>query len=112
EAYRTLHTNLVRSGFNQSEPSFAWTRSVDGASVRVEFMCETDTVPPGEIFRPRSGTGSKMAAFNVPGAMLASRDYITVTLEGERLEGGGISRVDLRVANILPYTILKILAFN
>lgn len=112
EAYRTLHTNLVRSGFHQTEPSFAWTRTVDGASVKVEFMSETDTVEQGRIFRPGSGTGSGLAAFNVRGALLASRDFITVTLARERLDNGGISRVDLRVANILPYTVLKINAFN
>lgn len=28
--------------------------------------------------------------------------------EGERLDGGGYSRVTLRVANILPYTVLSL----
>jgi hypothetical protein len=33
-------------------------------------------------------------------------------IEGERLDGGGLSRVIVRVANVLPYTVLKVLAFQ
>jgi hypothetical protein len=33
-------------------------------------------------------------------------------IEAERLDGGGQSRVVVRVANVLPYTALKILAFQ
>ncbi len=112
ETYRTLHTNLTRSGFRQATPSFAWQRSVDGLTVTVEFLCETDAVPAGDIFRPREGTGSKLAAFNVRGALLARDDFVEVTIEGERLDDGGMSRVDLRIANVLPYVTLKILAFQ
>jgi hypothetical protein len=112
EAYRTLHTNLRRSGFAQGTPSFAWTREVDGAIVKFEFMCETDAVDPGSIFSPKSGTGTGMAAFNVRGALLAADDFIEVELEGERLDRGGRSRVALRVANVLPYLVLKVLAFQ
>lgn len=112
EAYRTLHTNLTRSGFHQITPSFAWTRDVDGASVTVEFMCETDTVEPGAIFKPGEGTGSNMAAFNVRGALLAADDFVPIELEGDRLDGGGISRVTLRVAGLLAYTVLKTFAFQ
>ncbi len=34
------------------------------------------------------------------------------TIEAERLDGGGWSRVEVRMANLLPYTVLKILAFQ
>lgn len=44
--------------------------------------------------------------------MLARDDFIEVDLEGQRLDGGGRSRVRARVANLLPYTVLKILAFQ
>jgi len=112
ETYRTLHTNLTRSGFRQATPSFAWQRSVDGLTVTVEFLCETDAVAPGDIFRPREGTGSKLAAFNVRGALLARADFVEVAIEGDRLDDGGRSRVDLRVANVLPYVTLKTFAFQ
>lgn len=33
EMYRTLKANLSRIGFRQSQPSFAWHRSVEGVEV-------------------------------------------------------------------------------
>lgn len=86
---------------------------MDGATVILEFLCETDQVEIGRIFRPKGeGTGSKLGAFNVRGAHLARADFIEHDIEGERLDGGGHSRVTVRVANVLPYTVLKVLAFQ
>jgi len=113
ETYRTLQNNLEKARFRQKEPSFRWARDVDGVTVLVEFLCETDQVEPGRIFRPRGEhTGSKLGAFNVRGAQLARHDFIERDIEGERLDGGGQSRVTVRVAGVLPYTVLKILAFQ
>ena len=79
----------------------------------VEFLCETDAVEPGRIFRPKGeSTGSKLGAFNVRGAHLVRDDFIERELEGERLDDGGWSRVTVRVANLLPYSVLKIFAFQ
>jgi hypothetical protein len=113
ETYRTLQNNLEKAGFRQREPSFRWARDVDGVTVLVEFLCETDEVEPGRIYRPKGEfTGSKLGAFNVRGAQLARLDYIECEIEGERLDGGGRSRVTLRIASVLPYTVLKIFAFQ
>lgn len=112
ETYRTLHNNLTKAGFRQTQPSFRWSRAVDGAAVYVEFLCETDQVPPGDIYRPRGGTGSKVGVFNVRGAQLVTRDYVEHAIEGDRLEDGGRSKVTVRVSGLLPYTVLKILAFQ
>ncbi|OGR94007.1 MAG: hypothetical protein A2V88_16150 [Elusimicrobia bacterium RBG_16_66_12] len=115
ETYETLQKNLENSHFEQTEPSFRWTRVVDGVTVSVEFLCETDQVEPGRIYRPKAQgefTGPKLGAFNVRGAHLAREDFIEYEIEGERLDGGGHSRVSVRVANVLPYTVLKIFAFQ
>ena len=112
ETYRTLHNNLKNAGFQQVEPSFRWSRTVDDASVYVEFLCETDRVAPGAIYRPKEGTGSSIGAFNVRGAQLAKQDYIEHIMEGDRLDDGGLSTVTVRVAGLLTYTVLKILAFQ
>lgn len=112
EAYETLQTNLKKSGFEQADVSYRWRRYVDGTMVMVEFLCETDQVDPGRIYRPKEHTGSKIGAFNVPGAQLAIRDFTEHRLEGERLDGGGLSAVDLRVVGVLTYTVLKTLAFQ
>jgi len=113
ETYRTLQSNLEKAQFVQREPSFRWARDVDGATVLVEFLCETDEVEAGRIYRPRGeSTGSRLGAFNVRGAHLARDDFIERDIEGERLDGGGQSRATVRVANVLPYTVLKIFAFQ
>lgn len=113
ETYRTLQNNLEKSGFERKEPSFRWDRDVEGVTVVVEFLCETDEVEPGRIFRPKGEfTGSKLGAFNVRGAHLVRDDFIEREIEGERLDGRGRSKVTVRVANLLPYTVLKILAFQ
>jgi hypothetical protein len=113
ETYRTLQNNLDKAHFKQREPSYQWARDVDGVPVLVEFLCETEEVEAGVIFKPKGeSVGSRLGAFNVRGAHLVRDDYIEFQIEGERLDGGGQSRVTVRVANVLPYTILKIFAFQ
>ena len=113
DTYRTLEDNLEKSHFDPKEPGFRWTREVEGVKVAVEFLCETEAVASGFVFRPKAGsTGSRVGAFNVRGANLVGYDYVERVLEGERLDGGGRSKVTVRVANVLPYTVLKILAFQ
>lgn len=112
EAYRTLENNLKNTGF-RDETSFRWVKAVDELQVIVEFLCETDVVVPGKIYKPtREGTGSSLGAFNVPGAQLVTRDFTVHSIEAERLDDGGRSKVDVRVANILSYTVMKTLAFQ
>jgi hypothetical protein len=111
EAYRTLENNLKKAGF-KAESSFRWLNNVEGVTVIVEFLCETDQVEPGKIFKPKQGLGSGLGAFNVRGAQLVTRDYVEREIEAERLDDGGRSKVVVRVANILSYTVLKILAFQ
>ena len=113
ETYSSLQNNLEKAHFDQREPSFRWAREVEGVNVVVEFLCETQAVPAGRVFQPRAGsTGSKVGAFNVRGAHLVRDDFIERELEGERLDEGGMSKVTVRVANLLPYVVLKILAFQ
>ncbi|WP_419945136.1 hypothetical protein [Candidatus Poriferisodalis sp.] len=112
ETYATLCRNLERSGFARGDHSYQWQRRVDGIKVDVEFICETDQVRPGAIYRPKQGTGSNFAAFNAPGAGLTSQDYVEVSVTAERLDGGGLSTVALRVAGVLIFTVLKLLAFQ
>lgn len=111
-AYRTLATNLKEAGFGAVE-SCRWTTEVDGVTVKLEFLCETDEVPPGKIFKPRGQkVGAKLGAFNIPGVALAAQDFVERELNGERLDGTGVSRVTLRVAALLPFVVLKITAYQ
>jgi hypothetical protein len=93
ETYRTLQANLKKSGFDQGEPSFQWTREVDGVNVKIEFLCETDEVEPGRIFRPKGeNAGSKFAAFNIRGAQLVREDFVERELEGDPEGVGHVAR--------------------
>lgn len=113
ETYRTLQNNLDKAHFRQGDSSFQWVRKVEGKKVKVEFLCETGEVAQGRIYRPKGEhTGPGLGAFNVRGAHLARDDFIECDIDAERLDGGGHSRVTVRVANLLPYTVLKILAFQ
>lgn len=113
ETYRTLQNNLEKARFQQLEPSFRWAREVEGVRVIVEFLCEPKKLSPGRIYRPKGEfTGSKLGAFNVRGAHLTRDDFIECEISGERLDGAGESKVFLRVTNLLPYTVLKIFAFQ
>lgn len=111
EAYRTLENNVKKAKF-KAEHSFRWKRNVEGVTVILEFLCETDKVGAGQIFKPKQDKGSGIGAFNVRGAQLVTRDYTECEIEADRLDNGGRSRVTVRVANILSYTVLKILAFQ
>lgn len=111
EAYRTLENNLKKAEFKAAQ-SFQWKRTVEGVTVTVEFLCETDKVEPGRVYKPKEGTGSGLGAFNVRGAQLVTRDYIDCRIEADRLDDGGQSQVTVRVADILSYAALKILAFQ
>jgi hypothetical protein len=65
-AYRTLHNNLRQGGFTQGPADFQWRRKLDESTVLVEFLCETDAVAAGRIFKPKQDYGSKMAALTSP----------------------------------------------
>lgn len=112
ETYETLYRNLKDSGFDSTSPSYQWFRVVDGRRIEVEFLCDTDRVETGRIYRPKHGTGSRFSAFNVRGANLAARDFTEVNAVQRRLHDGGISKVAIRVAGLLPYVVLKVLAFQ
>jgi len=115
KSYETLARNLLDAGFRQAplidDPDFRWRKEVDGVSLILEFICDTDEVEPGRNFKPRSGSGSRFQAFNVRGARLVSLDHKLVQISAERLDGGGAATAGVQVSGLLPFVILKISAF-
>jgi hypothetical protein len=77
----------------------------------LEFICDTEEVPAGRNFKPRSGSGSRFQAFNVRGAHLVSLDHKLVKIKAERLDDGGVAMAEVQVAGLLPFLVLKIFAF-
>jgi hypothetical protein len=112
EAYWTLATNLKNAGF-EAVDSCRWAAKVDGVKVTLEFLCDTDSVGAGSIFKPKGQKlGTKLGAFNIPGASLAALDYRECEIEADRVDGTGRSRVTLRVIGLLPFVVLKIRAYQ
>jgi hypothetical protein len=121
EAYRTLQQNLKEAHFAPSrnpatgqEETFRWERRVDGVRVQLEFFCPVGTGTPGQLLRnPGKNVGSRISAIRTRGAELAGMDYVTATLAGELLDHGGIQDcVAVRVANLLPFLVLKAYAID
>lgn len=109
--YETLVRNLRDHQFVQVEPGFRWTREVAGQTIIVEFLGEDPDAEPGKMFRPKSNTGKDFQALNIPGVRLLPYDHRTVTIEANRLDDGARTRVTFRMANLLPFVTLKILAY-
>ena len=121
EAYRTLQQNLKESGFvpgknpeNGQEVTFRWVRDVDGVNVALEFFCPVGDGTAGKLYRnPGKNVGSKISAIRTRGAELAGQDNFTVMLSGDTLDDGGIKEeVAARVANFLPFLVLKAFAIE
>jgi hypothetical protein len=121
EAYRTLQQNLKEARFAPAinpdtgqEETFRWTRQVDGVRVHLEFFCPVGNGEPGKLMRnPGSNVGSRISAVRTRGAELAAEDYVVVSLGGELLDQGGIQEaVTARVANLLPFLVLKAFAID
>lgn len=111
EAYSTLTQNLKKSGFERSRDSFRWIRA-EGGQV-LEFLSERDDVAAGSSFPLRvEGVGSEMSALCTRGVLTATEDFVVRKIRVERLGGGGISEVEVRIANILPFVALKVMAFQ
>lgn len=120
-AYRTLQNNLSEAGFSpaidpdtRQELSFRWERQIDGVNVALEFFCPVGDGEPGKLRRnPGNGVGSRISAIRTRGAELAAEDYVTVELSGDTLDKGGIREaVRIKVANLLPFLVLKSLALQ
>jgi hypothetical protein len=112
--YDKLAQCLQRAGFEQSrdDPAFTWSRAEGETVLKVDLLSETDAVAPGESFKPRSNTGSRLQALNARGIDLLVGDHRIVPVTADRLDGQGVSTVAVRVAAPLPFVALKINAFQ
>lgn len=112
--YQKLAQCLQRAGFGQTrdEPAFTWTRAEDGEKLKVDLLSETDAVAPGDSFKPRANTGSRLQALNARGIHLLPLDHRVVEVTAERLDGQGVSTVGVRVAGPLPFVALKVNALQ
>lgn len=93
---------------------FVGPRQIDGVGVHLEFFCPVGAGEPGKLLRnPGANIGSKISAIRTRGAELAAMDYVLVPLAGELLDHGGVQgNVNAKVANLLPFLVLKAFAID
>jgi hypothetical protein len=107
EAYDTLEKIVGDLKF-QPELSWRYSRMVEGVTVLLEFLCPADEAahPGRKSNRPIGGSGN-LHALGIRGVELVPRDSVRVPLDGATLDHGGRLKVDVQVANLLPFLMLK-----
>lgn len=113
--YTKLQQELTKTGFGATrDGSWAWERRVDGVRVVLEFFCPVAPGgEPGTLKKnPGGALGSRISAIQLRGAEIVGADYLAVDLSGEVLDHGGEREVTIRVANILPFIVLKAFALE
>jgi hypothetical protein len=116
DAYKTLEQNLERLGFERARndegiaQSWRWqTITEHGAVMVVEFLADDPNHP--EIRARPLPTQKRISALNIPKAGMVLDMYEKHVLEGELLNGGGKISQEIRHANIVAHTCLKIFAY-
>lgn len=117
DAYRRLEQNLGALGFargtNRAEQAqhFSWRKPVGGGvTVVVDLLCDADPSEGGHV-APLPGE-RRLFALKIPGAHLVARDHITVEITAALLDQRGIATEVVRVANVVPFVVLKALAYD
>lgn len=114
EALRAAHFAPSIDRKRDRPINWRWERDVAGATVYLEFLCRpADGGTPGHPLKePHPRAGESVAALQMPGADLVFLDASRRVLEGDTLDAGGETRVELLVANTLPFLVLKALAIK
>lgn len=100
---------LDRIGFkaDPTEDGWRWHGPIDGAIVRLEFLCDLPNHPEREVIRPRGCTA--LAAVNLRGTGYVASDFAWQDLEG-RLADGTLVTVRARFAGLGVYLLSKCVA--
>ncbi len=117
EAYRRLEQNLRALGFVRGANDegraqhFSWRRPVGGGiTVVVDLLCDADGGAGGEIAELPGER--RLSALKIPGAHLIIRDHIVVELTAALLDERGVATETVRLANVVPFVVLKALAYE
>ncbi len=120
-AYKRLEQNLKDAGFKRvtkrtdedevTPEHWRWSREVTPKiTVVVDLLQDAEPGRGGRVGPlPKE---KRLSALGIPGAHLAIQDYITVTLKAQLLDDGGVTEETIRVANIVPFVVLKALAYD
>lgn len=104
-----LERSLRRLHFEPavSEDGWRWQGSIDGASVKLEFLCDLAEYREGEVIRPKGCDA--LAAQNLRGTGYVARDFEWQELRGATPDGTPVS-VRARFAGLESYLLSKCVA--
>jgi len=117
EAYRKLEQNLQALGFVRGTNDegqaqhYSWRKPIDGGiTIVVDLLCDAASVEGGQIAKVPNER--RLSALKIPGAHLAVEDYIAVPIAAQLLDERGEAEETIRIANIVPFIVLKALAYE
>lgn len=87
-----------------SQDGWRWRGTVEGALVKLEFLCDLPDQREGEIIRPRGCT--QLTAANLRGTGYVARDFAWEELTGQ-LPDGTVVTVRVRFAGLQGYLLSK-----
>jgi hypothetical protein len=117
DAYRTLEDNLKKMGFERAENdkgqklSWRWqTRTESGALMVLELLADAPDIAGGKV-QPLP-TDGKISALNIPHSSMVFDLYKTVEIHAELLGGNGVVTEEVKHADLVSFTCLKVFAFD
>lgn len=102
-----LESALEGAGFDpdsKTPEGWRWRRTIEGAVVRIEFLCELEDQPANTIVRPRGC--ERLSAVNLRGTGFVAQDFDWVEITGELADGQGHT-VHVRFAGLEGYLMSK-----
>ena len=113
-AYSTIEHVLIAKEFRPlSKGGKAWQwefKAPSGTPIRIDFLADiAGEVGAKVITVPEHG---ELAVCNIPHSSIVFDHLETTTIEVELPNDGGYIKIDIRYADIVGFTVLKILAFR
>lgn len=103
----TVERALKRLEYAPSDEDWRWRGRIDERPVKIEFLCDLDDHPEGEVIRPAGC--SELAAVNLRGTGYVARDWAWEKLTAT-LPSGEVVSVRVRFAGLEGYLLSKCVA--
>jgi hypothetical protein len=102
-----VEASLTKLGFEPEEKGWRWRGSVGDRRVKIEFLCDLETVREQELVEPVGCT--RLRALNLRGTGYVARDWQWEELRAAGPDGGPMT-VMVRFAGLCGYLLSKIVA--
>jgi len=114
-AYSTFEEALEKLKFKplaeEGKPSWKWEFAInDRTKIQVELLMDDPDLEGSKVKAiPEHG---KLAACNIPHSSIVFDLYDSLTVQVDAPDGGGVTEQEVRYANLVAFTVLKIFAFR